>query len=200
MIERLVWNFECSTDNPLPLTELETQQQEDIKWEARFFWPRHDIISLCAIDDSMMELANFKLKQREDEYYILPEANYNIKRRRNELLYKPVMKRSKLALGFGPKIDLDIASINNFKLENILNQTNEQAKKIHVAKEAFIYKCNTTPTIKIELARLKVMNSIYFSLCVEGRSADLVEKISKHLLGEQISCDYVTFLKQILTS
>ncbi len=62
---------------------------------------------------------------------------------------------------------------------------------------SFIYKFQTTPAIKLELARIEVRGTTYFSACVEGRSLYLVETISEYLMGKQVSCDYVRFLKSI---
>lgn len=199
MSQRLVWNFEWSTTKPFSFKDLKAEQKEDLKWEARFFWQDMDIITLCATDDSLLDLTLYKQKHKEDDYFLLPLLNYNIKRRRNELLYKPIVGESIFAIGFGPKINLDEASKNNPFLKELRRQV-DQARVVSVMKDAFIYKFNTAPSVKLELARLEVANKVYFSACVEGRCAYLVEQISKHLLGERPSCDYVTFLKGILKS
>lgn len=202
MIERLVWNFEYSTDKLLSVSTLKEEsadESSDLKWEARFFWPQNEIITLCATDDSLLDLTQYKQKHREDTYYLVPNTNYNIKHRRNELLYKPIINQTDFATSFAPKINLSGASKNNPALEKIRKQT-ENAAIVQVIKEAFIYKFNTIPATKLELARLKVANTVYFSACIEGKSASLVQQISKHLLGGHFSCDYVTFLKTIVKS
>lgn len=197
MAQRLVWNFEVSATSAFSLAQLHEEQQDTLKWEARFFWPEEDIITLYAIDDSLHNLAFYKQKHREDEYYLLPTLHYNIKRRRNELLYKPIVSQSNFATGFGSKIRLD--EDNTALLDEMRGQI-AHAQVVPVVKDAFIYPFKTVPTVKLELARLEVANKVYFSACVEGRSAFLVEQISKHLLGGRISCDYVSFLKDILKS
>lgn len=199
MIERLIWNFEYATDKPLPLSPIKKEEVSDDKWEARFFWPQHEIITLCATDVGLLNINLYKQKHREDTYYLVPDSPHNIKLRRNELLYKPIINHTDFATSFAPKINLNEASKNNPALEKIRKQT-EKSTIVRVVKDAFIYKFNTTPTTKLELARLEVANMVYFSACIEGKSASLVQQISKHLLAGHFSCDYVTFLKTIVQS
>jgi len=205
MNQRLVWNFEFVPNRPLPLARIGGKEREHLKWEARCFWADNQTIILNTIDNALLNLANYQQKFREDYYYLLPDCNYNIKRRRNELVYKPLEQQSPTAQGFSAKINLGQsqdyqAQANYVHLEKIAQQIEKEGIGIYVRKEALIYKFPTTPGIKLELARLEVLNKVYFSLCVEGKSLDLVETIFKHLLDEPISCDYVTFLKNILKS
>lgn len=202
---RLLWNFEFSTEKQLPLTDLVVNEKDDLKWESRFFWPDKQIITLCSTDNSILDLSNYEQKYKDDDYFLIPGTNYNIKRRRNELLYKPIIKETPYALGFGHKINLE--EIQNIPaqetnkvlhLQKIVHEMQRGRTLIHVQKEAFNYKFPTIPTIKLELARLELDNKVYFSACIEGRSRYLVETISEHLLGKQVSCDYVTFLKNTL--
>lgn len=140
------------------------------------------------MDDSLLNLSRYQCKYREDFYYLLPDSHCNIKRRRDQLLYKPLLKQSNQAMGFGTKIKLDALPKDSSAVE------------VPVKKEAFIYKFPTNPSVKLELARLEVLNKVYWSLCVEGKSLNLVETIAEHLLEKQVSCEYVTFLKNILQS
>ncbi|MFI4919250.1 MAG: hypothetical protein ACHP65_06820 [Legionellales bacterium] len=176
--------------------------KEKLKWEARFFWPDNQPIILNLIDNSLLLLSCYKNKFKEDSYYLLPDKNYNIKRRHNELLYKPILKHSPVAIGYGSKIKLENRpedahpdSKNTTRLNKILRETQQTGTIILVKKEAYIYKFATTPHIKLELARLLVNEKIYFSACIEGHSASLVATLSQLLLGSQTACDYVTFLK-----
>ena len=204
MAQRLVWNFEFSQKKSLPLFNL-VDEASELKWEIRFFWPEDSIISLYNIDDSLLDLANYHQKHKEDIYYLVPHCNYNIKRRRDELLYKPILNQSVNAIGFGTKINLEAVNDypnqepdNILHLQNILHQTQTAGKEVRVKKESFIYKFATTPVTKLELDRLEVNNQVFFSACIEGKSLYLVEKINEHLMDKQISCDYVTFLKSII--
>ena len=205
--KRLVWNFEFSTKKNLHCANLKKMEQDNLKWEARFFWPEHETICLYTFNDSLLDIANYKRKHKEDYYYLLPDSNDNIKRRRNELLYKPILKQSTNALGFGAKINLeqiqesaDQEPAHILSLQNILREAQERGTVVQVIKDSFHYKFPTNPTIKLELARLIVHNQVHFSLCLEGRSLYLVETMSGYLLEKQVSCDYVTFLKNSLRS
>ncbi|MDI1352181.1 MAG: hypothetical protein PSV35_05330, partial [bacterium] len=177
---------------------------EPLKWEARFFWSDNTIIHLGMIDDALFNLANYQQKSKIDYYYILPDNNYNIKRRRNELLYKPLVSESTKASCFGPKLSLEQLDtqadpVLKKRLIQLGHEVQRKALEVCVSKESFTYKFATRPAIKLELARLEVNKKIYFSACIEGKSLYLVESISKHLLGEGISCDYVSFLKKIIS-
>ncbi|WP_045097334.1 hypothetical protein [Legionella fallonii] len=203
MNQRFIWNFEFSTKIILPLSSF-MEQPDIVKWEIRYFWPEDQIINLHKIDDALLDITCYQQKHKEDCYYLLPNENYNIKYRRNQLLYKPLVKHSNKALGYGTKINLDAVtdypdqqqeSIDH--LQEILHQAQNFGKKINVQKTSFTYKFATTPHVKLELARLKVNDKVYFSACIEGKSLPLVETINKHLLDDQVSCEYVTFLKSI---
>lgn len=204
-MQRLVWNFEFSSGQTISLTTLGNYVQDKLKWEKRYFWSDDQIISLNSIDNSLLNLANYQQKHKEDYYYLLPDSDHNIKRRRNELLYKPVTKQSGSAFGFGPKINLEDTqclssqdSIAPMNLQDLFKKVKKKGIVVFVKKEAFVFKFPTTPTVKLELARLEVNNKVYFSACVEGRSLNLVEAISELLFGNQASIEYVTFLKRIL--
>ncbi|MGC1181519.1 hypothetical protein [Legionella sp.] len=203
MNQRLVWNFEFSFPTTTFQPEiLIDEKSEDIKWEVRFFWPDEEIIILNPIDNSLLDLANYQRKHREDYYFLLPGSDYNIKRRHHKLLYKPLLKQSKLAFGFTtklsiPSLDEDVKK-SSPHLQEIAHRVATEGKEVYVKKEALIYKFPSTPRVKLELARLKVDKKIYYSACIEGKSRALVECIAEHLLDKRVSCQYVTFLKNIL--
>lgn len=203
MIHRLVWNFEFTTAKNLDLSDLPEKIEENLKWEARFFWPEDEIIRLSLIDNSLLELTNYQHKQKKDYYYLLPKTDYNIKSRRDELLYKPLVKKTKSVFGFGAKINLtELSKKTSSNEEDKLNvlqlieQLNHNSIEVLVKKESFTYKFSVHPQIKLELSKIEMNHHIYFSACIEGKSRDLVETISKRLVGKQSSCDYVSFLKK----
>ena len=204
MNKRLAWNFEINSDNLLNLHYLD-DIKEDIRWESRYFWPEKVIITLHGLTDDFLMLSNYELKHREDSYSLLPDCHYNIKQRRGQLLYKPLLEEAPMMYGYGKKINLAdypanelLPGTDTVYASKLLTQLHTSQQEIDVVKEALIYKFPSNPTIKLELARLQIAEKIYFSACVEGRSQLLVRTITKHLLGEQISCDYVSFLKQAL--
>lgn len=206
MNQRLVWNFEFKIKKTTaPLKYPAPKDAESIKWEIRYFWPHDAIIVLAPIENSLLDLAYYQQKHREDYYYLLPGNNYNIKKRREETLYKPILRQVRQAIGFGAKVNIDYreeypekTTLDEPQLQHIAQQIAHEGRQVHVKKEAFVYKFPTKPTIKLELARLEVFNQVYFSACIEGKSLELVENIAEHLLDKQLSCDYVSFLKNIL--
>lgn len=199
MNQRLVWNFEFSSKAPLALAYPE-DKEDQFTWEFRYFWPEHEIIILNLMNHSLPDLANYQKKSKEDYYYLLPGLDYNIKRRRNKLLYKPLLQYKNQAAAYGTKIILNDPQIivTNPDLHLLVEHVEKEGIEIYVKKESFIYKFPGKPTVKMELARLEVLNKIYFSLCIEGKSLLLVETIAQHLLEEALSCDYVTFLKNLV--
>lgn len=198
MTRTLIWNFEFFTQETPLLTTLDAHKEDALKWESRLFWPDNQIIKLNNLNNALLDLTSYKNKHKQDEYYLLPEGNFNIKRRRNQLIYKPILDKSAFSIGFGSKINLeDPTQITTVSLQTLLKRAHTQAKIIPVKKESFVFKFATLPTIKLELAKLEVHNKIYFSACVEGRSRNLVETLSEGLLGLNESCDYVTFLTTI---
>ena len=200
MNQRLIWNFEFTPQvASLPAKFVIKREPEEVKWEIRFFWPNDEIIVLNTLDDSLLDITNYQQKSRDDYYYLLADDNYNIKRRRNELMYKPLLKQTPQAMAFGSKVNIDnLDKSADPQLKKIAQQVVQYGVEIYVKKVAFIYKFATTPTVKLELARLEAHNQTYLSACIEGKSLFLVEHIAERLLGKQDSCEYVTFLKNIL--
>lgn len=202
MNTRLVWNFELNYANLLPLNNLE-DSREELRWEARYFWPGKAIIPLNGLDERFLALSNYEFKHRQDDYTLLPKLPLNIKKRRNELVYKPLLQETKILRGYGKKIkladcppDLILPGRQGLKVGDLLTELEENSLEIEVTKEAMIYQFLSEPKIKLELSRLEIRQNIYFSLCVEGRSQKLVAEIARQLLGTEVSCDYVAFLKK----
>lgn len=204
MNHRLVWNFNMDDDKPLDLGQLPDEEPASLRWEARYFWRHDEDVTIHGLERNCLDLSAFKLKQRRDAYFLLPDKPYNIKKRRGEILYKPLMEKKNACLAFGKKINLYECPAHQVLpgtpavcAADLLEAIQRQGQEVQVEKTAMIYRFETSPPIKLELARLNIANTIFFSVCVEGRSQTLVSLISKHLLNQQISCDYVTFLKQI---
>jgi hypothetical protein len=206
MNHRLLWNFEFGPQTTtFPAELLAPHLTEDIKWEVRYFWPKDEPIVLNMLDPSLLDITNYQQKYNEDYYFLLPNREYNIKLRRDELLYKPLRRKSSLAFGFDAKINIEYdeaqprkTTSQDLLLQEIAQLIATEGIEVYVRKEAFTYKFPTTPSVKLELAHLELHHEIYFSACIEGRSQKLVESIAEALLGQQISCDYVSFLKRIL--
>ena len=205
MNKRLVWNFEINADNPLQIPTTPNPVYSEEKWESRYFWPDNQVITLHGLNDSFLALSNYKIKHREDSYYLLPKADYNLKIRRNELFYKPALIKKDQAIAYGKKIKLERQDPNialpggeEMNAQNLLTRIHAEGMQINVEKEALIYTFPTTPTAKLELAWLHVSNQGFYSVNIEAHSFQLVDVLTKQILGDLLACDYVTFLRQNL--
>ena len=192
--KRLVWNFEINNDKPLILPDSPAETHTE-HWEARFFWPESESISLNGLDDSFLELSRYKIKHREDTYCLLPDMDCNFKVRRDQLQYKPIIMKLPLAIAYGKKITLEQADTD---MQRLFARAQREGHPIVVEKEALIYQFETLPKTKLELARLCVANTTWFSVNIESASGLIVDSITRQMLGEHVACDYVTFLKRLL--
>ena len=159
MRTRLVWNFEIESSNLLDLHNL-IDIRDELRWEARYFWPADTIITLHGLDDSFLALSNYEVKHRQDRYSLLPNSNFNIKERRMQLLYKPLLQETALLRGYGKKIDLAeypataiLPGTKAVVAPTLLAQLQTGRQDVAVEKEVLIYKFPSEPTIKLELAR-----------------------------------------------
>lgn len=205
MNKRLVWNFEIENKKPLQLPSLSTIEEGLMRWECRYFWPVDNIITLHGLNDDFLCLSQYQNKHRQDIYYLLPDANYNLKLRRDELVYKPLLNIKPNAFAYGKKINLQeqpeglpLAGCDEDG-PSLIARIKKQAIEIKVDKEALIYKFDTSTPSKLELAWLQVDKKSFFSVSIESRSLILVESICAQVLGGLSTCDYVTFLKGIVT-
>ncbi len=202
MKKRLAWNFEINIDAPLSLPVVIEEHNEDTHWESRFFWPERDIVTLSGLDERFLELSRYKIKHRSDTYALLSDADFNIKTRRGELVYKPLIERTKRVIAYGKKIKLEddaIAVIDihgeQTPLRSLSQRATNQGHPVLVNKEALIYKFESHPTTKLELARLSIDDKIYFSIGIESHTRALVEDLTQRIIGDHETSDYVSFLK-----
>ena len=209
MAKRLIWNFEIlSTQAELTPGGL-ISALSPLQWEARYFWPENEVVTLHGLDDNYLNLSYYTYKHREDTYFLLDTLAINIKKRHDQLFYKPMLAKLDGHLldginGFGKKINLHtyptetllpgLPTMNSVQILDLL----QKAKTINVTKELVIYDFPSSPIIKLELSRLTINTKNYFSLCLQGKSADLIQKLGALLLKNQVSCQYVNFLKRIL--
>lgn len=193
MAQRFIWNFEFSDAKTHLIASLPHQDEDELKWEARYFWNSDEIIRLSLIDPLLLRLSHYQIKEKHDCYFLLAKHHQNIKLRHGKLQYKPLIKQSAYAFGFGAKVELNVDDKDCFLTQKQIDKGTE----IIVHKESVGFKWNNHPSIKLELSRLEINHAVYFSACVEGRSQVLVEAISEQLLGKHNTTDYVAFLKTL---
>lgn len=161
------------------------------------------MVCLHSLNDDYLDLSRYESKHREDTYHVLAAFNFNIKVRRGELLYKPLLEETALLLGFGKKIplheqppDMVLPGTDGLSARQLLELVEKNSNIITVEKDALVLKLADEPTIKLELSRLKMGSDIFFSACIEGRAQGLVQAIAEHVFPGQMPSDYVHFLKQ----
>lgn len=201
MNKRLVWNFEIDTNSSLKIPNVDNFVQSPNRWESRFFWPEDHIVTLHGLNDDFLKLSHYQIKHRQDTYYLLPHTDYNIKTRHEQLFYKPMLMKKPQAIAYGKKIkieedasSLQLPGYEDTNVTKLISYIKNQGVKINVEKEALIYQFNTIPQTKLELAWLCVTNKTYISASIESRSFTLVESMTRQLLGDLPTSDYVTFL------
>lgn len=204
MNKRLVWNFEVAYTQPLVFSETQSIELDMATWESRFFWPDNTPIVLNGLNDLFLELSRYQIKHRHDTYYLIPNTNYNVKVRNEQLFYKPLLYKTTGANAYGKKINLmeqkpntTLPGLNNINVATLLELTKKTSRSIHIEKEALIYQLPSITTTKLELARFCANDQIYFSVCIESPSMVEVESITQQLLGKDVACDYITFLQSL---
>ena len=195
MIKRLLWNFEIDTEAPYDFENLAKEEKEKLRWERRFFWHDEKIIVLKHANKNLLQLDQWRCKQRQDIYYLFPKTGYNVKERRQRLVYKPLLEKKSDCEAYGSKMDIFTAEPGQVLTE--IARLLESSLRVVLLKTVFIYKLPTQPRIRLELSRFEIDKQYYFSACIEGHSYSLVKNISKGLLPNAVSCDYVSFLKKI---
>ncbi len=205
MNKRLAWNFEINSDAPFSLPIINPVEVPGVHWEARFFWPEHgNIITLSGLEEHCLELSRYKIKHRSDCYALLPDADYNVKTRHDELVFKPMIQRTSTAVAYGKKIKLagcmtDITIGEHHELLNpqaLIQRIKNQGRYVQVEKEALVYTFESHSSSKMELARLSIGSSVYFSVSVESSVLAIVQHITQKMMDHPEHCDYVTFLKK----
>lgn len=203
MSKQFIWHFKINTAGPVWLPEGAASDSLDPRWELRFFWPETATITLNGLDEHFLELSHYKIKYREDRYYLLPTEPYNLKSRHHELFYKPILTKQHGAIAFGKKINLQQHNPNgplpgapHETAQTLIQRIQTEGQAIAVTKEALVHTFTTIPTVKLELARLRLNNIFYFSICLESQHLDHITLMAEHMLLPHSPTDYVSFLRK----
>jgi hypothetical protein len=205
MNKRLVWNFEIDLNHPYDFLQLPQVEREQFRWEARYFWPEKSTIILQGLDEAFMDLSLYDIKSRTDIYHLHPQHHYNVKERRNDLFYKPLIAQQNHCFAFGKKLNLSETFSADEQMPHLpwtqaefLKHDQAESVKVVIQKVALKYSLPTTPATHLEFGWLRTMRGHFFTLCIEAKALILVEKMKEILLPGQISQDYVSFLRQEL--
>lgn len=202
--KRLIWNFEVDAARPIACAAFPPAIKEDWRWEARCFWPEEEVVALAGLPEGLLDLPMAELSERQDRYLLLPDWHLNLKYRRGELLYKPRMQTGKAAQAFAKKINLadlieDAPLPGEPKLTGSqLKALLDEARLVEVHKTALMVPWPSTPKCKLEFARLRLQDQVFWSLSIESRAESLTEGLMQALLPKAKPADYVSFLKQQL--
>lgn len=204
MSKRFIWNFEIDSQEPLYMPSSESEILSPyMHWESRFFWPEEAIIPLHGLAPSFLELSQYQVKHKQDVYYLLPNQDYNLKSRREQLLYKPLLKKMPYAWAFGKKIVLIkndktiLPGENSMRADELLWEIQNTGRSCEVEKELLKYRFPSTPPLKLEIAKLNIYHQTYFSLCIESRGILNIKYFIQRVLVGASPISYVTFLKTL---
>ena len=206
MNKRFIWNFEFDTRAPHVSEEPPAVTHDANRWEARYFWPESQIITIHGLGDSFLNLSQYNYKQRDDTYLILRDRSYNLKLRRDNILYKPFIARTPAGTQYGKKRkyesldDLLPPEEETLTKDDFIIKVRKEAVPVHLDKEALILKLSRPPKLKLEFARIKLEHQIYFSLSIESKSKEWVQNLSQMLLKNKFSTDYIDFIKNHMDS
>jgi len=205
MNKRLVWNFEIDISDSLQIETEALDESTEMTWESRFFWHADEIIVLHGLSQAFLDLSHYQIKHKADEYYLLPDQPYNLKVRRNRLYYKPLVIKTPHIVAYGKKLDLReqkpdmlLVGTDEIDVKTMLAQIKQYHRRILVEKETLNYQFHTSPPTHLELAKINIAKTIYFSVCVESSSRILVESLTAQLLPHSTINDYVSFLQHAI--
>jgi len=181
-VSRFIWQFELTGRQWLPQGNW---QKDSHKWEIRYFWPIDQIVELN-LNEQQLNWDQGECKLQRDVYWLDVNNPTNIKQRRDQLVYKPVVQQHHNRTAFDKKqrLDPDELSQSNFKT-------------IEVEKMALQLKIHQKPKCMLELSKIQLQNQTFSSLCIESRCGELLDNIDDHLQLSGKACDYITFLRGI---
>lgn len=205
MNKRLVWNFEIDPTPSLQLPESKgASSPEELRWESRYFWPENERITLHGLPEPFLELSRYRIKHKEDTYHLLENAEYNLKMRRDQLFYKPLLITEGNLYAYGKKINLaeyptntPLPQASEIDAATLAKRVQQESKPVQVIKEALIYRLLPDPKTKLELSWLRIAERTYFSVSVESTSQFLVKSLATQIVRSGKATNYVSFLKTL---
>ena len=205
MNKRLIWNFEIDSTNSLQLPENnDAFSPEEPRWESRYFWPEDERITLYGLSESFLELSRYRIKHREDTYHLLQNFEYNLKIRRDQLFYKPLLTIEGNLYAYGKKINLaefpantPLPQSSEADAATLTKRVQLESKPVRVIKEALIYRLVPNPKTKLELSWLRIASRAYFSVSIESPSKFLVKSLATQIVRSDKATNYISFLKTL---
>lgn len=188
--------MQCEDVAPFP--KAAPSASSDMHWEWRHFWPEADIITLHGLPESFLNPSMYRIKHREDDYYILAHHPLNIKCRKGKLMYKPQVKEEQGLLAFSKKIQVDENAPDipllgtTLSTKALLQAIDAQGIPLRVEKEALIYK---QEGFKFEISKLCIAKRVYWSASVESPCHKDVLDVSQRVFHGLPNQSYVQFLQ-----
>ena len=201
-----IWNFHIKVSDFKQSNLFSSETSEKIakenksKWEARFFFPIETPIFLNWPHSLPFSFYFAKAKTHEDTYIIHPEQVINLKKRRTDIYYKPLIEKKQDLFYFGKKEIIDE------KNPIILSQTTQlditriqnESALIALTKNVLKFNYDHPMTCQLEFGSFTFQEKIYSTFGIESKSFEAVSTLSSFILPNEKKTDYINFLKENL--
>lgn len=205
-MKRFVWNFVLDTlQQPIEpfLFSPGTKNSIATHWEGRFFWEENAIVCLTGFDEAALSLSQYRIKSTIDTYLLNKDADLNLKLRKGKLSFKPISARDSGMVSYFKKQKCDLLdkpqaqgldiSCDFTSWESYLNAN--AFESCTVEKERLIRYLGPNKALKLEFARIKAKQKVFFSFALESKEKRAVEFFTKRMVPDCFqSSDYIQFL------
>lgn len=213
-IESFIWQFGLDIQGVPFWSDFRDQVLESKgsdNCEQRFFWGAQDLILLNGLSEAQLWLSSYQFETHQDAYVLLND-NQNIKFRNKKLHVKPLLTLNNGTSTYRDKQKYhllkqqkEIAALlgnNDFASLKTKSEVKGLLRKTYpvcdVYKEALTLDLMLIANISIEFSKLKINEQIFYSLVVESKFSQLVEKAVSALGIKKTPETYVQFLKRIV--
>ncbi len=201
-----IWNFyiNISDFNQSNLFSCETSEkiakEDKAKWEARYFFPIETPIVLNWPHSLPFSFHFAKAKTHEDTYIIHPEHVINLKKRRSDIYYKPLIKKKQGLFYFGKKEAIDENNPIKLSQTTQLDSTRIQNEGTLIALTKNVLKFNYDHPMRcqLEFGWFISQEKNYSTFGIESKSFETVRTLSSFILPNEKKTDYINFLKENL--
>lgn len=213
MTTPFIWQFQLhAQDKPFWLnwdSDTENIAVAPVTYEQRFFWPSEHSIILHGLSNEQMQLSSYVFDAKTDSYLILDDER-NIKFRKKKLHYKPMLEAKEHCMAFAEKQKFhfinDKAAIENLlgipslpvlTLKEDMSAWLKTRFRVCDVKKESLKLLIGIDDASIELSRLQVAQSFFYSLVIEASTPHRVNQCVAALGIDDVPTGYVSFLKGV---